>query len=40
MVAVRSWRTADAATGEPLRIDHHFRIASQTKVMTAVVVSS
>ncbi|HEY5873774.1 MAG TPA: serine hydrolase domain-containing protein, partial [Ilumatobacteraceae bacterium] len=38
VVYAKSYGTADVATGEPLRVDHHFRIASQSKVMTAVVV--
>lgn len=38
VVYSRAYGSADVATGEPMRIDHQFRIASISKVMTAVAV--
>ena len=38
VVYARSYGVADAATGEAMRVEHHFRIASISKVMTAVAV--
>ena len=38
LVYARAYGSADATTGEAMRIDHQFRIASLSKVMTAVAV--
>jgi CubicO group peptidase (beta-lactamase class C family) len=38
VVLEHAWGTADVATGEPLRTDHLFRIASHSKSFTATAV--
>jgi CubicO group peptidase (beta-lactamase class C family) len=38
VVYAKAYGSANAATGERLRLDHHFRVASLSKVLTAVTV--
>jgi D-alanyl-D-alanine carboxypeptidase len=38
LVYVRTYGVADPARGEPVRVDSHFRIASQSKLLTATAV--
>ncbi|MEZ5216922.1 MAG: serine hydrolase domain-containing protein [Ilumatobacteraceae bacterium] len=38
LVYVRSYGTSDTASGAPMRIDDHFRIASISKVMTGTTI--
>ena len=38
VVYARSYGTADPATGEPTRTEHHFRIASISKVLTGATI--
>lgn len=38
VVYARAYGTADVATGEPMRVEHHFRIASISKLLTGVAV--
>ncbi len=38
VVYARAYGTADVTTGEPMRVEHHFRIASISKVLTGATV--
>ncbi len=38
IVYARAYGTADAATGEPMRVEHHFRFASISKMLTGATI--
>jgi CubicO group peptidase (beta-lactamase class C family) len=39
IVYVQSYGSANVATGEPVRAEHHFRIASQSKMLAGITVA-